>query len=180
MAFNTGVTVIKVIKPRRFKDKEFNRVLRNEMRKAARVIKKDFEATTRTWKRKPKFVMHTKLRQDEPSPSVRVDTDNLIYFFLNDGTKKHDIWAGIYTGKSDKKVLAFPSIFSPKTFPGFVGSVAGVSGGPTVFTPYVIEHPGTKARKWDEAIKKEREPWFKDRMEEAMLIARDRSGHALG
>ena len=44
------VFLLKTIKPARFKDKEFKRVLRNAVRRAGRaVIREDYEAITEHW-----------------------------------------------------------------------------------------------------------------------------------
>lgn len=174
----TQIIRLKVIKPARINDKAFRGEINRAMRETLRTIREDFGKTTKTWKRAVDFEEHERLGTQEPSPMVRVDTDNEIYGYVNDGTRPHPIWAGIYTGKSDKKALAFPSVFSPKTTPGIIGSQAGSSGGATRFAPYV-QHPGTEARKFDEAIKKEREPWFRRRMERAMRDAARASGHSL-
>lgn len=173
-----GVAVVKIVKPARFKEAEFRRVLRNAMRRAARELRKDFEKTTATWKHKPVFKEHTHLTERVPSPAISVDTDDEVYRYVTKGTRPHPIWAGIYTGKSDKKVLAFPSTFSPKTQPGVIGSGPGASGGPTVFRPYV-QHPGTEAREFDVVIKEKWEKKFRDLMHKAMREARKASGHAL-
>lgn len=172
------VRVTKIIKPSRFKAAEMQRVLRNAMRRDVKVLRKDFEATTKTWEHKPVFKEHTRLSQSETSPSISVDTDDAIYTYVVKGTKAHMIWAGIYTGKSKKRVLAFPSKFRPKTKVRVIGSFQGSRGGPTLFRPYV-NHPGTKAREFDVVIKAKREPWFKKQMEAAMRDAAKASGHAL-
>lgn len=168
--------VAKAIKPARLRDKAMRLALLNAMRKAGTQIKKDFQGTTKTWKRKPKFEVIVSLTG--PGPVLLVGTDDEIYGYVNFGTKPHPIFAGIYTGKSSKKVLAFPSMHTPKTTVGSLTSSAGSSGGPTVFTPFVM-HPGTKARDFEGQIKKKREPWFKRQMERAMIDVAKASGHAM-
>jgi len=165
--------VFKEIKPPRLKDDALRLELLNAMRAAGTQIKKDFEKTTATWKRKPKFEMLISLTG--PGPVVLVDTDDEIYGYVSGGTKPHPIFAGIYTGKSNKKALAFPRISSPKTYPGHIGSMKGGSWGKVV-RPYV-NHPGTKARKFDEVIQKRRQKWFKGEMEKAMKKAAKSSGY---
>jgi len=167
---------VKIVKPKRFKDAEFSRIMRNAMRRAVRQIRKDFELTTKTWEHEVVFKEHTHLTKRTPSPAVSVTTDDEIYGYVNNGTRPHEIWAGIYTGKSEAKVLAFPSMFAPKTKVGVIHSWPGMSGGETVFRPYV-QHPGTEAREFDKVIREEREPWFKSQMEKAMSVARKSSGH---
>ena len=166
--------VFKEIKPPRLKDDALRLELLNAMRAAGTQIKKDFEKTTATWKRKPKFEMLISLTG--PGPVVLVDTDDEIYGYVSGGTKPHPIFAGIYTGKSNKKALAFPARSTPKTKPGFIGSFGGSRSSETVVRPYV-NHPGTKARKFEETIQKRRQKWFKGEMEKAMKKAAKSSGY---
>ncbi len=180
------VTLIKGIKPGRFKDEALRREFRNALRRVGRVIKKDFQGVVRTWKHKPDFKVETHVTARIPSPSVEVYTTDKIFGYVNMGTggakkgtgETYEIWAGIYTGKSDKKALAFPSAFTPKTTPGSLSSGSGSSSGPTVVRPYV-EHPGITPRRFDEAIAKKRGPWFKREMEKAMKQAAKASGHSM-
>jgi len=166
--------VIKQIKPAALKQDAMRLELLNAMRKAGTQIKKDFEATTRTWEHKPKFEVVISLTG--PGPVVLVDTDDEIYGYVSKGTKPHEIWAGIYTGKSNKKTLAFPARSTSKTKPGFIGSFGGSRSSQTVVRPYV-NHPGTKARNFDETIQKRRQTWFKGEMEKAMAKAAKASGY---
>ena len=168
--------VWKSIKPGKLKDAEMRRILRNAMRVAARRIRKDFEATTKTWEHEVKFTESTHLSQSDPDQYVVVGTDDEIYRYVNNGTRPHEIWAGAYTGKSDKKTLAFPTMFSPKTSPRVIGSTPGARGGPMAFAP-MVHHPGTEAREFDKVIEEKRTPWFKTLMEDAMREAARASGH---
>ncbi len=168
--------LIKEIKPSKLRVDALRLELLNEMRKVGTDVKKDYEKTTRTWKHKPKFEVSVSLKP--PGPTLIVETDDEIYGYVDKGTKPHLIFAGIYTGKSSKKALAFPSKFSPKTKPGVIGSSSGSSGGPTVFRPYV-QHPGSKPRGFEEAIGKIWTPKYKRWMEAAMRKAARASGHAL-
>ena len=105
--------LIKEIKPSKLKVDAIRLELLNEMRKVGTEVKKDFEKTTKTWKHKPKFVQSISLKP--PGPELFVYTEDEIYMFVDEGTKPHLIFAGIYTGKSNKKALAFPSKFGAKT-----------------------------------------------------------------
>ena len=168
--------VAKVIKPGRFNADAFQREIARAANEAGKTIKKDFEATTKHWDNKPEFELIVSL---EPSPvEVLVSTDDEIYKYVNDGTKPHEIWAGWYTGKSEHKSLVFPSAFTAKTKPNSLQTGPGSSGGALVHTPYV-EHKGSKPRNFDKLIKKKRERWFKQQMEDAMARARKASGHAI-
>jgi len=179
------VTLIKGIKPSRFKDEALRREFRNALKRTGRAIKKDFEGVTRTWNHQPQFKVETHVTARLPSPSVEVYTIDEIFNWVNMGTggakkgtgETYEIWAGAYTGKSDKTTLAFPSAFTPKSTPGSLAAGSGGSGGTTVFTPYV-NHPGIEPRRFDLIIKKERTPWFKREMEKAMRAAAQASGHS--
>ena len=83
--------------------------------------------------------------------------------------------AGAYTGKpGGKKVLVFPSAFTPKTSAGSLRSGGGFSGGAMVFTPAVglKKKHSIKARNFDAVIQKKWDPRFKRRMQGAMTKAR--------
>ena len=180
------VTLIKGIKPQRFKEENLRREFRNALRRFGRVLQKDFRAVVKTWEHQPDFVVETHVTKRLPSPSVEVYTKDKIFNYVNMGTggakkgtgETYEIWAGAYTGKSDKTTLAFPSAFTPKSTPGSLSAGSGGSGGDTVYTPYV-EHPGIEPRRFDLVIKKERLPWFKKEMEKAMRRAAKASGHSM-
>ena len=172
------VLLVKEVKPQRFKEEAFQRVIRNALIRYSRIVLKDFERTVATWDHKPKFIVKTHATARTPSPSLEVYTTDEIYGYVDGGTKAHDIWAGAYTGKSDKKTLAFPSMFSPKTKPNVIGSSAGSKGGETVMRPFV-EHPGTKARNFSKIIEKQNEKPFQVAMQKAMAEAAKESGHAI-
>jgi len=167
--------VYKLIKPQTLKVDIFRLYFLNALRQAGRDIMKDFEKTTATWKNKPTFEIQISL---SGGLQVEVYTEDEIYRYVDKGTEPHDIWPGFYTGKSNKKVLAFSSTFSPKTIPGVIGSGPGSRGKVDTFRPYV-EHPGTKARNFSEEIQKKWQTIFKTRMEQALRQARQASGHAI-
>ena len=167
--------VVRVIKPSMFKEKEFQRAAR-ALEDFAKKVKADYQKTTRTWSHK--VVFHRYSRYGLRELAAGVDTEDEIYGYVERGTKPHVIMAGIYTGKSNKKALAFPSVFRPKTKPRVIGSAAGYKGGATIVRPFV-QHPGTEAREFSKTIKKEREPWFRKRVDKAMSQARKASGHAI-
>jgi len=172
--------VTKVIKPKRIKDKAMRFALMNRMRKVGRLLIKEVKKTPSTWDHEVKVEMRVALTG--PGPVVVVDTDDEIYRYVNDGTKPHEIWAGYYTGKSDKKALVFPwagpGSYKAKTRPGVIGSGAGGPSGPLVAFPYV-EHPGTEPRHFDKEIQRTFRPRFKREMEAAMREVRRVSGHAI-
>ena len=166
---------VKAIKPPKLKDDVFRLEMLNAIRKTGTVVKKDFQKTTATWKHKPKFEVLISLKG--PGPELLVGTDDEIYKWVSRGTEgPYEIWAGFYTGKSDKKALAFKSRFTAKTAPNVIGSFPGSSSGSTVVRPYVV-HPGIDPRGFEEAIQEDRQPWYKRQMEMAMSEAAKKSGY---
>lgn len=165
----------KQVKPSKMRIDAFRLEFLSALKKAGREVVKDFEKTVATWNKKPAFLVAVSLTG--PGPILEVYTEDEIYKYVSRGTKPHLIWAGYYTGKSDHKVLAFPSSSTPKTRPGFIGSGAGSRSKSTTYRPYV-QHKGIKARKFEEAIAKGRMSWFKKEMEAAMRRAAQKSGHA--
>ena len=175
-----GTLVIKQIKPRRFNDKAFRASLLGQMTKTKNDMLKDFQKTTATWKHKVEF--EAALSQSLGGASVHVITTDEIYNYVNNGTDPHPIFAGQYTGLSNKKALSFKwggkGSYRPKTRPRIIGSTPGGPTGPRVARAYV-QHPGTKPRKFDLTIGKKWEPMFKRRMEQAMSKAAQASGHGI-
>jgi hypothetical protein len=162
--------VWKAIKPQRLKDKGFRLTLINKARKIGNAMKRDFEATTKTWNHKPVFTVDVSTKGQ--GPAVLVGTNSEIYGYVNDGTKPHDIYP------KRAKVLRFQGGYSAKTSPGVIGSGAGGSSGATVFSRGV-RHPGTKARNFDEVIARKWQTRFRAEMEEAMAQATKESGHSI-
>ena len=163
-----AVLTVKEIKPARFKDKAFKAAMAKAAKRAGKDIKKDFEATTKTWKHKVKFTVVSSV---DPNVEVLVGTDDEIYGYVNYGTKPHLIFP-----KKPGGVLAFPSSYTAKTKPRVIGSTAGGPSGPIMIRPYV-EHPGTEAREFDKVIQQKWTPRFKRLMEQAMSRAAKASGH---
>ncbi len=179
------VTQIKAIRPPPFKAEALFREIRKALRHTGKVIKKDFLEPAKNWGNKPSFKVEVHVSRAKPRQTVDIYTTDNPYVWVNNGTggarkgtgETYEIWAGIYTGKSDKKALAFPSAFTPKTTPGSLSSGSGSSGGPTVVRAHV-DHPGIKPRRFDLVIKKERTPWFRKEMAKAMKRAAEASGHS--
>jgi hypothetical protein len=147
------------------------RVFADEIYKAAedmnKVIKADFEKTTETWDHKPKFVASVKVSFDDTRGHVRtkpisgVKPPELIYYFLNNGTKvRHAIMT---------------DDFQPKTRIRVIGSFAGQGGLLRVDPRY--DGPGIQARKWDEAIATKHRARVAFRLRVALRKAVRASGH---
>jgi len=178
----TGVITGKVIKPSRLREDALRLKLLNAMRKSGRGMRRDFWKTTEHWEHEVNFELTISLTG--PGPFVIVETDDEIYTWVVRGTGErgggsaYEIWAGAYTGKSDKTTLAFSSDFVPKTKPGVIGSSQGFVGKRDTFVPYVV-HKGIEPRNFDVIIRKDWEPRFKRNMERGMREAARASGHAV-
>lgn len=168
--------VWKEVKPQRLRDKRVRLTFLNAMRKTGTAIRKDFERTTRTWEHKPKF--DTLVSLTGPGPVLMVGTDDQVYRYVNDGTRPHLIMAGIYTGKSEKKALAFQGTYTAKTVPGVLDAREGGGSGDTVLRAWV-HHPGTEPRHFDEQIQGMWEAKFKRLMEDVLSQIPKETGHAI-
>lgn len=82
------------------------------------------------------------------------------WVWMTEGTKPHRI------EPVNAKVLAFPSLYLPKTSPGGVFGGPGTSSGDTIFS-MGVDHPGTEPREAEKHIKKEFQPTFSRDMENA-------------
>jgi len=161
---------VKAIKPAKLQVPAIYNAIEAEAKSAADDLELEFMLSTATWEHQVKF---EKLIQVGPkSVEILVDTDDEIYGYVNEGTKPHDILP------KNASVLAFPSIFRPKSQPGRQTSGAGYKGGPTIFS-MGVHHPGTQARRFDKVIMKHFSPKFKKRMEDAMDNAGKASGNSM-
>lgn len=119
---------------------KLTRALTNALNGVAKDIQIDFLVTVQTWQHKPSFPIAS------PSTYRRiVATDDEIYGYVNDGTRPHRIMP-------KGKMLRFNTPFRAKTLPNKIYSGPGSKGSNVVFSRGV-NHPGTKARAFDKAIK---------------------------
>jgi hypothetical protein len=130
------------------------RVVENTLNEQAEAVRQQFLNTVETWNTKPEFVT-------EKSPGERrIYTRNLIYMFVNNGTKRHIIPhpTDIYPGR--KPLRFYRTGFRAKSRVGLISrsNKGAVAGKDLTFAKWV-DHPGTEARKFDEAIQKK---WQKE------------------
>ena len=160
------------IVPPHIKDKEFRLELLNGLRRAGSAIRKDYQATTKTWRHKVTFTFQISL---VGGAGLEVATDDKIYRFVNDGTARHRILAGKWSGKNNNSLLKFSRDFTPKTTPRVIGSQVGSRGGP------IIKRMGVwnsiYERMFEQIIKEKWEPEFAERMQAAMDRGAVKSGH---
>jgi hypothetical protein len=108
------------------------RAIENTLNQSALAAKADFGVTVQTWNDKPQFKIERKAGERT------VYTDNLIYFFINNGTRV--------------RYATMTKDFQAKTRAGFIGSGGGRGG--VAFISKRRPKPGIKARKFDMVIKK--------------------------
>jgi hypothetical protein len=172
---------MKAIRPKRFRSETYKQYALEMARETADAMLADFKATTKTWHHQPEFEKTYSVGADKIE--ILAGTDDPIYRYVDQGTKPHPIFAGIYTGKSRKKALAFqwagPGSYRAKTTPGVIGSGPGGPSGPMVAFPYV-QHPGTEARGFSRAIAKKWGPRFKRRAEQLIRDFARASAHYAG
>lgn len=136
---------VRVVKPKGlvFNTPRMRRAVENALSAAARGARVDFNVTTQTWGERPEFAI------DKVKDGRAVYTTDPKYKFVNDGTKPHTI------APRNGKVLIFGGPgFKAKTTPGVIGSKAGKKGKGQIITPKPVQHPGTQARGFREAIAK--------------------------
>ncbi len=155
--------VFEPILPRRFDPGRFFDEFKAAGSVSAKLWRKEFKKTTRTWKD-----VHPVFRvasvQNESVTIFDTLTDNVIYKFLNDGTKLR------------YAVMSTP--FQAKTSVGFIGSRAGQ--GEKAFMDFNYQRALSRrieARKWDVAIAKKSLPFVVKRFEFAMRKGAKASGH---
>lgn len=119
----------------------------------------DFELSTATWQHQVKFV--PKIFHLPKAIGFSVTTKDEIYGYVNFGTRPHPI------RPKGPWPLRFQAGYKAKTSVGRYTSTVGGSFGPMVAAK-AVQHPGTKARRFDQIIKKRWEKTWKLRMKQAV------------
>lgn len=137
---------------------EMQKQIKRVLRRTARRVEGDYKRTTDTWKKRPDF--DTILNEYE----AIIGTDNIIYIYVERGTRPHPIRA------VRAPRLIFNTQFAPKTQPGQLKSSPGFSG-PPVASKLEVQHPGTEARDFTKVIAKKTQPQFQRDLEKAIKKA---------
>lgn len=147
---------------------EYAKAVKAAVQKSAALVLKDLHATTRTWRTKVAFdVTITQVGDDY---AVTAGTDNPIYGWVNDGTKRHAI------RPKRGKYLRFSSGYKAKTKVGLINSYDGGSFGNDVYSKGVM-HPGFIGRKFVEAIAKRRQVTVRQEIDQSIAkVARKQGG----
>jgi hypothetical protein len=160
-----SVFLFKEIKAKRLKDPDLMKDVRRVVDVYRKRVRADFEKTTKTWDRKPRF----QEQRDTTSQHIGfvVWTDDQTYRWVNEGTDPH----GISPVLSDYLSLA-PYVH--KTVPGVIGSRAG-GRLPSNRVYGSVWHPGMDARNFDDAIRSKHEQQFKKDLQQALARATRRN-----
>jgi len=124
-----------------------------------------------SWQHQPEFKAMKKVtRADIRIYVYPTGPHKDIWIYVSRGTGLYGPKKSKYPIEPKKKggVLAFPSVYVPKTTvrgPGYKGP--GKSSGPTIFAKHVM-HPGIKGRRFEEAWARWGKTWFRREMENAM------------
>lgn len=165
------VIFFKAIKEGTLNQAKINAVLQAEAEKIAADMELDLLVTTATWKRDVKFEHITEIKGE--GITILVGTNDPIWDMLNKGTQPHVILP------RNASVLHFKGTYTAKTIPGVLTARPGGSSGKDIFSQGVI-HPGTEARKWDQALEKKWRKKLPDRVEKAISRALNEAYSAKG
>jgi hypothetical protein len=147
-------------------DKSFDTVVKRRLPEYPKLV-------TDNWQHQPDFPTKKSKGRDSIRMSCIPSGPNKdIWKWVSGGTGIHGPKGRPYRiPKSGTKLLAFPSVYTPKTKPG--GPVRGFGGpgrssGPTIFAMYVKEHPGIKGRRFVDPWARLARVWFTLEMKDAV------------
>lgn len=159
------VVMMKAIKASTLKIDPVRLELLNELRKAGRAMKKDFERTTKDWEgEKPEFEMLISLAGGGPT------------LLIEPNGPGSDKWNWLNKGTKVRYATMSPD-FSAKTQVGVLDSRGG--SGRRLFVNKNRPKPGIKARKWSEIIASKWKSPFKRMMQDAMNRGARKTGHSI-
>lgn len=161
--------LFKEIKPGKLQEKKMQDVLKRELTTISKDMLFDFEVTTYTWTKKPKFQRLVSVGPN--SVDILVGTDDEIYKYVDEGTKRH------FIAPKNAPALAWRVGYRPKTVAGKMIAQAGGAFGNFAYNSKGHWVKGIKARKFTKTIQKSWEKKFKTRMEKAMKVAAQVSGN---
>lgn len=138
---------------------EYATAMKKAVQKSADLTRKDLEATTQTWKHKPKFAVV--VEENATAFAVFAGTNDAVYGYVDEGTRPHDI------KPKRSKYLRFSSGYRSKSRVGIIGSREGGSFGDNVFSQGV-HHPGTAARGFTILIAKRRQKTLEQEIDQAL------------
>jgi hypothetical protein len=135
-------------------------IIRKEISKEIKAVRREYQITVRTWKRKPDFEVTETLEEAE------VSTDNPIYGYVDKGTKPHVI------RPKQAKTLRFNTAgFVSKTVAGRLTPRQGRTAKPPTAYPVEVHHPGTEARGFSALIAKRSQRRLTQAINKAIRLA---------
>lgn len=146
---------------------EYMRAIENTIDQTGNLILRDLQSTVRTWKTKVSF--YVVIHKSGGEYAVIAGTNNLIYLFVDHGTKAHPI------KPKRSKYLAFQSGYRAKTRVGIIGSNEGGAFGETQFAQSV-KHPGFKGREFILRIAKRRQVTMRQMGEQSIAKVNRKQG----
>jgi hypothetical protein len=161
---------LKAITPKHLpSSKEYAKVIKAAVMKSARLVERDYEATTRTWSSKNKPRFDVTVDESGGDYSITAGTDSLLYKWTDEGTKPHII------RPRRSKFLRFRVGGRAKTTPNVIGSQAGSRGDSWRTADFVL-HPGTRARNFTKRIKERRQKTVEQEISQGIAqVARKQS-----
>jgi hypothetical protein len=162
--------VVKGLKPKKLKNKDVRLRILNTLRAEGRIVKREFEKTTATWKgAKPTFEIAIGLTGQDAIVLIGPGGNQegaQKWVWLNDGTKKN---YPITAKNAPLLVFRDGRGFKPKTKVKTFSSRPGANVGAIVSKKQVI-HPGIEARDWTgEIVKRRQKPFTRAMIKAAQL-----------
>jgi hypothetical protein len=154
--------LVKGLKPKKLKIDKVRLNILNALRAEGKVVKKEFEKTTATWKgAKPTFEIAIGLTGQDAIVLVGPGGDERgaqKWVWLNDGTKKnYPIVAKNAPNLVFRDGRGFKAKTKVKTFSSGPGANTGA-----IVTKKAVLHPGIEARDWTgEIVKRRKKPFTK-------------------
>jgi len=141
---------------------QFEAALNKVIEAEAKAVVREYEITTRTWKKRVKFEVKV-----TPFETLTVGTDNEIYGYVDKGTRPHII------RPKKAKALRFNTVFRAKTIPNQLTARAGLSA-PPVAIRMEVHHPGNEPRNFTKLIAQRSEARFSRNIARAMKTLRSK------
>jgi hypothetical protein len=161
--------LVKGLKPKKLKISQVRLNILNELRAEGRVVKKEFEKTTATWKgAKPTFEIAIGLTGTDAivliGPGGNPEGAQK-WVWLDEGTKPHTIKAKNAPNLVFRDGRGFKAKTKVKTFSSGPGANTGA-----IVTKKQVAHPGIEAREWSAEIVKRRQKKFTRRILKAARV----------
>jgi hypothetical protein len=136
----------------------FRAIVQTVLAQEAKAVKREYEITVKTWKRKPVFTITNK-----GGGRYDVKTDSKIYGYVDYGTRPH-----IIRPRRAKALRFFGVGFVSKTVPGKLYPRAGRAASSGLQFRQFVRHPGFPGRGFTEMIAKRSRARLKRELQKAL------------